>query len=177
MDIIAKTCHDPLIEVMAERSNQAFAGFGRHLATDFLHLQGIFPYMPAYILCTDFNRYQSFKAGIAEYIAQFHGSCFLELSAGMVNSQNPLAYNEKSAKHYYSAHIHVFRRSQTSVSIELYNQLLCQGLLDQEHVIGMLIVLYKMLLIWLALCRSTLSRVKVYQPACSDWPFTLAACF
>ena len=136
MDIIARTCHDPLIEVMGERNNQAFAGFGRHLATDFLHLQGILPYMPAYTLCADTSAYQLFRAGIAMYIAQFHGSRFLEMSASMVNSQNPLAYNEKSAKHYYSAHIHVFRRSQTSVSTELYNQLLSQGLLDPEHVIG-----------------------------------------
>ncbi|KAH7906212.1 hypothetical protein BJ138DRAFT_1016601 [Hygrophoropsis aurantiaca] len=125
-----------MVDIMGNRDNQAFAGIGRHLAHDFLHLQGLFPTTPPLFVCQDGNRFNSFKSGIGSYMAIWSNIDYLRKTANSVNSHNPLAYNTKSFTNYFSSYLHVFRRSQTEVSVDLYNQMVGEGLLNPAHVIG-----------------------------------------
>jgi hypothetical protein len=125
-----------IIEALCDAQEQCFNGFGCHLATDFLYLQGIFPGAPERFVCEDDVRYQHFNHGIKEYMAIGKSHDFIARVCGECNSDNPFAYNYAAAQNYYSSYVKVFRKKWVQVPKQLYNYYVCNGLLDLEHTIG-----------------------------------------
>ncbi|KAH7911440.1 hypothetical protein BJ138DRAFT_1113204 [Hygrophoropsis aurantiaca] len=134
--ILSSDGSSPLLEIMCAKDTYVFAGFGRHLAHDFLHSQGLFPNTPASFVCLDNDIFDKFKSGVVEFMTTWRSPSFLRRCANHVNSSNPFAYNTTSFKNYYSSYLLVFRRSQVRVPVKLYNDLVRNGLLDPYHTIG-----------------------------------------
>ncbi|KAH7902820.1 hypothetical protein BJ138DRAFT_973516, partial [Hygrophoropsis aurantiaca] len=135
-EVLDSEVFTPLVDIMCAKDSYVFAGFGRHLAHDFLHLQGLFPNTPASFVCSDIGLYSKLKSSLVEFMAIWKSTTFLQRCANLVNSSNPFAYNTTSFKNYYSSHILVFRRPQVQVPVDLYNGLVQDGLLDPDHIIG-----------------------------------------
>lgn len=132
----------PIVDILCETEVAAFSAFGRHCANDFLHIMGMFPSTPAHIICQSNKMYESWKQGIYDYLKTWRSKAFLTQTAGMCNSENPFAFNYRSFGNYFSMYIKVFRRGLVLVPCALYNQLLCDGLLNPSHVIGEYSTLY-----------------------------------
>jgi hypothetical protein len=125
-----------IIHEICTNKSEAFSGFGRHTANDFLYFAATFPGTPAYIICRDSERYQKFKDLIHKYQSQFSSPEFHRLVSTSPNTNNPFAFNENSNTVYMQAYIQVFRRTKALVPKELYDEYQAQGLLDANHIIG-----------------------------------------
>ncbi|PPR02049.1 hypothetical protein CVT26_008727 [Gymnopilus dilepis] len=126
----------PIIREICSNSMDAFSGFGRHLANDFLHQQVIFPGTPAYIICEDEATFKQFENGIYDFFSQFTTPKFFRDVGSVPNSKNPFEFNELSNTRYMQKYITVFRRAESRITRDHYYQLCERGLLDPEHTIG-----------------------------------------
>ncbi|KAJ7574812.1 hypothetical protein C8J56DRAFT_464853 [Mycena floridula] len=124
----------PILSYMTSDPNKAFAGFGRHLCNDFLATVIIHPAMPVYEVFT--QRWDDFLSGIFAYISKFRSAQYLQQIAVRPNSHNPFAFRERVDELYMAQHIFVFRKQYTFVDMDLYNEMVEQGLLCPTHMIG-----------------------------------------
>jgi hypothetical protein len=134
-----------IIHEICTNKSEAFAGLGRHTANDLLYLAATFPGTPAYVICRDSERYEKFKDLIYKYQSQFFTAEFHRLVSTSPNNNNPFAFNENSNRVYMEKYIEIFRRTTALVPKELYALYRTQGLLDPDHIIGMLYFLFLLL--------------------------------
>ncbi|KAH9943679.1 hypothetical protein B0H21DRAFT_695410 [Amylocystis lapponica] len=125
----------PILRVICD-SQDIFNGFGRHTASDFLHLQGLWPAMPPLLICKDEDLFQSFLRGVSSYMAQWVSPDYLSRVAGVPALDNPLQFNYKSDRNYMATYVLVYRKTSVSVPATLYNKLLQSGMFDPTHMIG-----------------------------------------
>jgi hypothetical protein len=128
-----------IVNDMCHNAGSAFAGIGRHMANDFLHLLGIFPGTPAWVICSDDGKFLIFKAALISFMARWSSSEFLLKTAGnaISSNDNPFAFNETSNRNYMSSYLEVYKRVKAKVSGHVYNCLVRTGQLDPNHTIGM----------------------------------------
>jgi|SRR5882762_981386 len=134
----SQTCHSmkAIVDILCDPQIPVFASFGRHCANDFLHLLGIYPGTPAYFICDSDELYNHFKQEISKYMGIWRSPTFLKQTAGICNTNNPLSFNYTSCHNYFAMYLKVFQRRIVKIPRELYNKMVCLGLLDPNHVIG-----------------------------------------
>jgi hypothetical protein len=143
---------------MVENKGLCWSGIGRHTANDFLHLMGIFPGTPSYVICSDLALWTDFKLRFEEYMKQWGQPEYLNAVTCSERS-NPFEFNQLGHRAYLSKYIIVFRRTYTMVPQKLYNQLVQNGLLNPSHIIGLSKYDFFSLLLNLTLLdRTTLPR-------------------
>ncbi|KAF8808875.1 hypothetical protein BYT27DRAFT_7222717 [Phlegmacium glaucopus] len=97
-----------IIHEICTNKSEAFAGFGRHTANDFLYLATMFPGTPAHIICQDSKHYEKFKDLIYTYQSQFSDPELHRLVSTSPNINNPFAFNENSNTLYMERYVKVF---------------------------------------------------------------------
>lgn len=129
-----------LLEEMCA-NQKVFNGFGRHTAHDCLHLLRIFPGEPPFLVCEDDVVFARFKAGVISYMAQWVSPSYRERVASLQNHVNPLAFYYRSDANFINQYMHVFRKWRVRVPSAEYNAFVSEGLLDEEHTIGLHVAL------------------------------------
>ncbi|KAF8055810.1 hypothetical protein FPV67DRAFT_1788202 [Lyophyllum atratum] len=114
----------------------AFNGMGRHLTNDFLHEAGVFPGAPIIFVCKSETTFDSFKAGLMTYMAQWSSEAYLKLCGGRVNSTNPFAFQAKADSNYSTHYLRVFRKAYTLMPRAHHNRMAHAGLFNKDHIIG-----------------------------------------
>jgi hypothetical protein len=125
-----------IVDILCDTSVPVYSAFGRHCANDFLYHMAIFPGAPAHFICDSDELYTKWKRAIPEYMSIWRSKKFLKLTAGISNTENPFSFNYTSCGNYFSMYLKVFRRRVVWVPHELYNMMVCQGLFDENHIIG-----------------------------------------
>ncbi|KAL0567461.1 hypothetical protein V5O48_014533 [Marasmius crinis-equi] len=133
--ILRSRSRQTITDAMANDS-YAFSPFGRHLIADALHEQGIFPGMPAKLVCADDSQYTRFVDGLMNYINDLATTSFTSLLSCRMNTTNPFDFNWKADTDYGNRCVKVFRRAYVGVKVPLFNYLLKNGLLDPQHTMG-----------------------------------------
>ncbi|KAG6808766.1 hypothetical protein H0H92_002969 [Tricholoma furcatifolium] len=131
-----KSSSGPIIEAIVSNKTQAFGGFGRHRANDFLFWAGIFPIMPSALICQSNSLYNHMKAQISLYLNTFETRDFHRFCINRPNTTNPFSFSPLADLNYMRHHIYVFRRVAVRMSADLYNIYMEQGLLDPNHTIS-----------------------------------------
>lgn len=126
----------PIANILCETSVLMFSRFRCHCATDFLHLMGIYPGTPAYFICDLDDLYAEWKKEIPKYMGIWHSLKFLKHTAVICNMDNPFAFNYTSCNNYFGMYLKVFLCYTVKVPWDLYNWMVCQGLLVPNHIIG-----------------------------------------
>ncbi|KDR81019.1 hypothetical protein GALMADRAFT_91738 [Galerina marginata CBS 339.88] len=135
--LMGETGHSKaIVDVIAENGNRTFAGFGRHLANDFLHYAAFFPGAPCSWICSNDERFNRFRSSILNYTQIWRSPDFLRRCGMLTNSINPFAFNTSSDRNYTTGFIWVFRKSIVEMPQDLYNLYLQEGLFDPLHTIG-----------------------------------------
>ncbi|KAF8959399.1 hypothetical protein BDZ97DRAFT_1922926 [Flammula alnicola] len=124
-----------IIREICNNYSEAFSGFGRHTANDFLYHLAIFPGTPAYVVCTDDELYEEFKVSLYSYQAKFSEPYYLRV-ASRQSTATPFEFNENMNMDYISRWVNIFRRTTVLVPKDLYMRYMSQGLFDPEHTIG-----------------------------------------
>lgn len=115
----------------------------------------LWPGAPALFICDSDALYKEFKRHIYDYMATWRSWDFINYATGMCNSNNPFAYNYRSRDTYFAMYLKVFRRQTVMMPQYLYNEMLREGLFDENHIIG------EVLCIILALIGNTNRSVQV----------------
>ena len=125
-----------IVDILCDTNVLAYSGFGRHCANDFLHLMGIYSGATRTFHLWFRWDLRKWKREIASYMATWRSTKFLRLTASICNTKNPFAFNYTSCVNYFGMYLKVFRHCVVRVPRELYNMMVRQGLLDQNHIIG-----------------------------------------
>lgn len=130
------TLYRPILYEILDNRFNSFAGIGRYSANDLLHMLCIFPLTPAFVICMDDEKFARLEMGLFDYVSQFTSETYLNRASSVPNTNNPFSFNNHFNTEFLSKWILVYKRSKAKVPIPLYNDLLNQGLLDENHVIG-----------------------------------------
>ncbi|KAF9012999.1 hypothetical protein BDZ89DRAFT_913731, partial [Hymenopellis radicata] len=122
--------------LVGDYSNLFFASFGRHTANDAIHELRLFPGEPVINICSDDNRFQAFKTGLDNYIAQFESSAYIKECCNRSTSTNPLSFQKSVDDKYSSKYMRVFRKASVLITIEHWNEFARLGYFDPNHRIG-----------------------------------------
>jgi hypothetical protein len=103
---------------------------------DGLHHICIYPGMPAHLICLPDRSFDEFVSGLLSYIVSLLDHNFCNTIAVRMNSDKPVAFNEKADSKYTNCCMKVHRKSFVSVDIHHFNKLAKSGLLDPQYTIG-----------------------------------------
>ena len=127
---------DGLVKVMC-REQQIFNGFGRHTTNDLLHILGLWPGTPPYVVCSDDVAYSQFRTALLEYTQTWTTDQYWKDCLAPTNLHSPVAFNHRSDSNYMNRYMFVFRKSEISqMPGDLYNTYVRKGLLNPDHMIG-----------------------------------------
>ncbi|KAF8974728.1 hypothetical protein BDZ97DRAFT_1646869 [Flammula alnicola] len=104
---------------------------------DLLHLLCWFPGTPSYVICSDDKLFNELADGIYQYLYQFTLRSFLDIASSVPNSDNPLTFNEYCNTVYLRKWVLVYRRSMAQLTLDLYNDYVSKGLMDDGHTVGL----------------------------------------
>ncbi|KIP11149.1 hypothetical protein PHLGIDRAFT_157418 [Phlebiopsis gigantea 11061_1 CR5-6] len=126
-----------------------FNGFGMRSACDVLFAAGIWPLMPAWVLCglhdtssskptssTGDVLFAHFAETLRQYSAQWASPDFLTLCAVKRNKKNPLAYPKTAVEQFYTGYMTIFQKRMAKLPNALWDEYENKGLLCADHIIG-----------------------------------------
>lgn len=129
--------HDHSIALSMERDKHGcFAGFGRHLVTDFLHHISCHPATSLTTLITTDENFARFANDIQVYMAQWRCTDFIERVCTRPGSANPFAFRKESNNNYFANYVTCYRLSYAVMEESVFVDNAEQGLYDHNHTIG-----------------------------------------
>ena len=92
--------------------------------------------MPAFELCQDDSLFNVFEKALVEYTSIWVSKEFCEDCLAIPNLASVFSFNRLSNARYMRHYLWVFRKSETDMQVDLYNEYVRRGLLDSSHIIG-----------------------------------------
>lgn len=128
---------DTCISLTMERDSYGcFAGFGRHLISDFLHSINCHPATPPFSLVTRDEDFSNFTQSIIDFMSQWESKEFINRVCIRSVSWNPFAFRLESNKNYFANYVTCYRLSYATIRKDVFLENAEQGLYDHGHIIG-----------------------------------------